>query len=44
MHNIQEANAVEDTGRSMQRIYVALDNKQVEFQSHMIELEGKINN
>jgi hypothetical protein len=26
------------------RIYTALDNKQVEFQSHMIEVEGMINN
>jgi predicted aspartyl protease len=25
-------------------IYVALDNKQVEYQSHMIEVEGMINN
>jgi len=25
------------------RIYTALNNKQVEFQSHMIEVEGKIN-
>jgi hypothetical protein len=24
-------------------MYAALDNKQVEFQSHMIEVEGKIN-
>jgi hypothetical protein len=30
-------------GRSVPRIYAALDNKQVEFQSHMIEVEGKIN-
>jgi hypothetical protein len=30
-------------GRSMPRIYAALDNKQAEFQSHMIEVEGKIN-
>jgi hypothetical protein len=34
---------VEDMGRSMPRIYASLDNKQVEFQSHMIEVEGKIN-
>ena len=26
------------------RIYAALDNKQVEFQSHMIEVKGMINN
>jgi hypothetical protein len=25
------------------RIYVVMDNKQVEFQSHMIKVEGKIN-
>jgi hypothetical protein len=31
-------------GRNVPRIYAALDNKQVEFQSHMIEVEGKINN
>jgi hypothetical protein len=30
-------------GRSMPRIYASLDNKQDEFQSHMIEVEGKIN-
>jgi hypothetical protein len=28
----------------MPRIYAALDNKQAEFQSHMIEAEGMINN
>jgi hypothetical protein len=31
-------------GRSIPRIYAALDNKQDEFQSHMIEVEGMINN
>ena len=31
-------------GSRMLRIYAALDNKQVEFQSHMIEVEGMINN
>jgi predicted aspartyl protease len=35
---------VEDLGSRMLRIYVALDNKQAEFQSHMIEVEGMINN
>jgi hypothetical protein len=44
MHNIQEVDTVEDMGKSMPRIYAALDNKQVDFQSHMIEVEGKINN
>ena len=31
-------------GRRVPRIYEALDNKQDEFQSHMIEVEGMINN
>jgi hypothetical protein len=35
---------VEDMGSKMPRIYAALDNKQEEFQSHMIEVEGTINN
>jgi hypothetical protein len=35
---------VEDMGNRMPRIYIALDNKQVKFQSHMIEVEGMINN
>jgi len=38
--NIQEATAVEDMGR----IYVALEDRQVEYQSNMIEVEGKIIN
>jgi hypothetical protein len=35
---------MEDMGISVPRIYAALDNKQDEFQSHMIEVEGMINN
>ena len=31
-------------GSRMSRIYAALDNKQVEYQLHMIEVEGTINN
>jgi hypothetical protein len=31
-------------GRNVPRIYPALDNKQAEYQSHMIEVEGMINN
>jgi hypothetical protein len=31
-------------GSRMPRIYAALDNRQAEFQSHMIEVEGMINN
>jgi hypothetical protein len=43
-HNVQQDETVEDMGRNVPRIYASLDNKQVEFQSHMIEVEGKINN
>jgi hypothetical protein len=42
-HNVQQAAIVEDMGINVPRIYVALDNKQVEFQSHMNDVEGKIN-
>jgi hypothetical protein len=31
-------------GRSVPRIYVALDKKKEQYQSHMIEVEGMINN
>jgi len=44
IHNIQEANTFEDMGRSMPRIYVALDKNQSKYQSHMIEVESKIDN
>jgi hypothetical protein len=43
VHNVQWVDTIEDMNKSMPRIYAALDNKQVEFQSHMIEVEGKIN-
>jgi len=35
---------MEDMGSRIPRIYVALENKQVEYQSHMIEVECMINN
>jgi hypothetical protein len=44
VHNVQQAETMEDMGRSVPRIYAASANKQVEFQSHMIEVEGMINN
>jgi hypothetical protein len=44
VHNVQQAETMEDMGSRMPRIYAALDNKQAEFQSHMIEVEGMINN
>jgi hypothetical protein len=44
VHNVQQTDTVEDMGKNVPRIYATLDNKQVEFQSHMIEVEGKIKN
>ena len=44
VHNVQQAEKVEDMGRKMARIYATLDNKQAKYQSHMIEVEGMINN
>jgi hypothetical protein len=44
MHNIKKEDKMEDMGKSMTRIYATLDNIQVEYQSHMIEVEGKIDN
>jgi hypothetical protein len=43
-NNVQQAETVEDMGSRMPRIYATFDNKQEEFQSHMIEVEGMINN
>jgi hypothetical protein len=43
-HNIQEVETMEDMGGSMPRIYASLDNKQAEYQSPMIEVEGNIDN
>jgi hypothetical protein len=42
-YNVQQVAKVEDMGRNVPRIYTSLDNKQVEFQSHMIEVEGNTN-
>jgi hypothetical protein len=44
VHNVQQDETMEDMGSRMPRIYTSLDNKQAEFQSHMIEVEGMINN
>ena len=43
-HIIQESIIVDDVGRCVLRICVALNNMQVVRQSHMIEVEGMINN
>jgi hypothetical protein len=44
VHNVKQAETMEGMGRIVPRIYAALDNKQDEYQSHMIEVEGMINN
>jgi hypothetical protein len=44
VHNVYQAEIVEDMGMRVPKIYAVLDNKQDEFQSHMIEVEGMINN
>ena len=44
IHNVQKYETVEDMGNRIPRIYAALENKKTKFQSHMIEVEGMINN
>jgi hypothetical protein len=43
IHNVQQATTIEDMGRNVPRIYASLDKKKDKFWSHMIEVEGKIN-
>jgi len=42
-HNMQEDDPVENAARGMPRIYAALDHRQADHQSNMIEVEGMIN-
>jgi hypothetical protein len=44
VHNVQQDEKVKDMGINVPGIYVALDNKKGRYQSHMIEVEGMINN
>jgi hypothetical protein len=44
VHNVQGVETVGDMGRNVPRIYATLENKKEEYQSHMIEVEGMINN
>jgi hypothetical protein len=44
IHNIQESTTIEDMRKNISRIYAALEDRQEEYQSHMIEVEGKIIN
>jgi hypothetical protein len=43
-HNLQENDIVEDMGRSVPRIYETFNSRQENYQSHMIEVRGKIDN
>jgi predicted metal-dependent peptidase len=42
VYSIKHEETLENMGRSMPRIYAALDNRQEDYQSHMIEVEGKV--
>ena len=44
LHNIQEPSNVGDVGGSVQRMYVALDGRQADHQSRMIEVTCNISN
>jgi hypothetical protein len=44
IHSVQKDKIVEDMGSIIPRIYATLDNKQDEYQSHIIKVEGMINN
>jgi hypothetical protein len=44
VYNVQQAEIVEEMGRNVPRIYTSLGNKKAEYQSHMIEVEGIMNN
>jgi hypothetical protein len=43
-HSIKREEILEDVGKNMPRIYASLDNRQEEYQYHMIEVEGNIDN
>lgn len=43
-HNIHEEDTIENAARGMPRIYGALDHRQADHQSNMIEVEGMIHN
>ena len=43
IHTVQEEMTVGDLARGMSRINVALKNRQVDYQTSMVEVEGKLN-
>jgi hypothetical protein len=44
LNSIKKEEIVEDMGKIMPRIYATLDKRQADYQSHMIEEEGKTDN
>ena len=44
VHNLHEASTVGDVGRILHQINAVVDGRQVDHQSTMVEIEGKINN
>jgi hypothetical protein len=44
VYNVQEATTVNDVARIMPQIYAALDNRQVDHQASVVEMEGMIYN
>jgi hypothetical protein len=44
MHSIKKEEIVEDMGKNMSRTYASLENRKEDYQSHMIEVEGKFDN
>jgi hypothetical protein len=43
-YNIQESTTINDVARSMPQIYASLDNRQVDHQASVMEMEGMISN
>jgi hypothetical protein len=44
IHNLQEATTVGDMGKYIHKINVSLEGRQVDHQSTVVEIEGKIQN
>jgi hypothetical protein len=44
VHNVKQAKTIEDIGINVPRIYAIVENKQEEFQSHVVEAKSKIKN
>jgi hypothetical protein len=44
VHNLQEASTIGDIGRNIHKINAALDGRQADHQSTIVEIEGKIHN